>query len=378
MHFNMLPSSQRASVRFTAAGRALSPGFAARAPFPPGSPARFKVAANRGRGRFRTQPDARGTKHVTHQASELAAETLELACPRCRASLLPTQTGLWCDGCGASYPIINGTPILLSPDNPLFSADAVTPESSGQSSGLVRKLSKWLPQPSLNLGWRRMLRRLPELLGHPGKMRCLVIGAGDDVTLNRGLRTQFAEVTVTDVVLGPDVQFVCDGHQLPFPDDSFDCVIAAAVLEHVLEPVRVVEEIVRVLHSDGNFIADAPFMQQVHMGAYDFTRFTERGYRWLFRGFEEVESGISAGPGSMLCWAMMYFFVSFCGTRRQTLFAKAIARLLFFWLKYFDYVLNSRKGAMDSAGGFYFVGRNKKTPCYSPKRLIEDYRGCIR
>ena len=98
----------------------------------------------------------------------------------------------------------------------------------------------------------------------------------------------------------------------------------------------------------------------------------------FFRCFDEVESGISVGPGSMLCWSLIYFLVSFCNTPRQAMFAKAIGRLLFFWLKYFDYMLNNRKGAMDSAGGFYFVGRNQKTVCYTLNDLVSDYRGCIR
>ncbi|CAH2407660.1 hypothetical protein MES5069_620012 [Mesorhizobium escarrei] len=32
-------------------------------------------------------------------------------------------------------------------------------------------------------------------------------------------------------------------------------------------------------------------MQQVHEGAYDFTRFTELGHRWLFRRFETISRG---------------------------------------------------------------------------------------
>lgn len=42
-----------------------------------------------------------------------------------------------------------------------------------------------------------------------------------------------------------------DAHHLPFPDKSYDVVICAEVLEHVVNPEKVLEEIRRVLMSDG-------------------------------------------------------------------------------------------------------------------------------
>ena len=70
---------------------------------------------------------------------------------------------------------------------------------------------------------------------------------------------------------------------LPFPDASFDLVIAVAVLEHVADPFRCVAEMRRVLAPSGHVYAVTPFLQPVHMGAYDFTRFTPIGHRRLFR-----------------------------------------------------------------------------------------------
>ena len=53
------------------------------------------------------------------------------------------------------------------------------------------------------------------------------------------------------------------------------------------------KEIYRVLKSDGIVYIETPFMQQVHGGKYDFTRFTYLGHRRLFARFQEIESGIS-------------------------------------------------------------------------------------
>ncbi len=42
---------------------------------------------------------------------------------------------------------------------------------------------------------------------------------------------------------------------LPFPDDSFDCVVARAVLYHVQDPARAIGEAARVLDRGGVFLA---------------------------------------------------------------------------------------------------------------------------
>ena len=90
---------------------------------------------------------------------------------------------------------------------------------------------------------------------------------------------------------------ICDAHDLPFKEKSFDAIICQAVLEHVADPYRCVEEMFRVLKPKKFIYVETPFMQQVHMAPYDFTRFTYLGHRRLFRRFKEIDSGIACGPG---------------------------------------------------------------------------------
>lgn len=46
------------------------------------------------------------------------------------------------------------------------------------------------------------------------------------------------------------------GEQLPYPDQSFDCVVCCDVLEHVRDLPKVISEISRVLKPNGVFIYD--------------------------------------------------------------------------------------------------------------------------
>jgi SAM-dependent methyltransferase len=197
-----------------------------------------------------------------------------------------------------------------------------------------------------------------------------IVGQGMESILSSG-GIHFVE---TDVVIGPRTQLVCDAHDIPFSERSFDGVIIQAVLEHVADPYRVVAEIHRVLKEDGVVYAETPFMQQVHGGRYDFTRFTHLGHRRLFRKFDEIDSGIVGGPGMALAWSYEYFLLSFFNRRVLRGLARAFSRLTGFWLKYVDIALEGKSGAFDASSGHYFLGRRSESTL-SDRELIKLYRG---
>lgn len=88
------------------------------------------------------------------------------------------------------------------------------------------------------------------------------------------------------------LKFISPAHRLEALGD--------AEISVLLNPSRVADEICRVLSDDSLVYADTLFMQQVHEGAYDFTRFTRSGYRWLFRRFAQIDAGVVNGPGTAL------------------------------------------------------------------------------
>lgn len=170
---------------------------------------------------------------------------------------------------------------------------------------------------------------------------------------------------------------VFDAHDIPFEDETFDDVIVQAVLEHVVDPARCAAEIRRVLRPRGVVYAETPFMQQVHEGAYDFTRFTHLGHRRLWRDFDELASGVACGPGMALAWAWRYFLLSFARRPATRTLASAAARGSAFWLKYFDRFLAHHPGAYDAASGFFFLGRKSQTRL-TDRQLPHLYRGGMR
>jgi ubiquinone/menaquinone biosynthesis C-methylase UbiE len=196
----------------------------------------------------------------------------------------------------------------------------------------------------------QMLNELRSLAPAP---RLLIIGGGG---VGDGAAALYEDDRVrvigTDIYRSTHTTVVADGHQLPFTDESVDGVWIQAVLEHVLDPAQVVAEIHRVLRKDGVVFANTPFMQQVHEGAYDFTRFTLSGHRWLFRNFDLLEAGTSAGAGVATIWSLRYLVRVMTGSNKLATLAAAAC----WWLRLVDYFFDNRNAA-DAASGVYFYGR---------------------
>ena len=184
------------------------------------------------------------------------------------------------------------------------------------------------------------------------------------------------ELIYSDVAIGPLTQLVCDAHDIPFPENYFDAVIAVAVFEHVADPYRCSAEVYRVLKKEGFVYSITPFMQQVHMGRYDFTRFTYLGHRRLFRHFSEVRSGVANAQGMVLAWSIERFLSGFSDNSRIHSLLRTLARFIAFPFPFFDHRLARKAGSFDAASGYYFFGK-KTESILSDRDLIKEYRGMI-
>jgi len=110
-------------------------------------------------------------------------------------------------------------------------------------------------------------------------------------------------------------------------------------------------------------------MQQVHERAYDFTRFTLSGHRWLFRRFEQIDAGAVGGAGTATVWSVRYLLRAF-GIGDN---AAKFLTLPLFWLRLLDSLTKTRPNA-DAASGVYFFGiKSQRT--LTPKEMIQYYEG---
>lgn len=308
-----------------------------------------------------------------------------LRCPTTRQPLEESPDGtLVCADGTVSYPLVGGVPVLINERASTFRiADyqrlpGFSPTVS-HTTRLFDLVDRGLPSLTLNLGSRENFELLAELLralaGDRERVRVLIVGAGrGGAGCDALLEDSRLECVETDVALGPRTDVVCDAHDLPFVDGAFHGVVCQAVLEHVLDPPRVVAEIHRVLAPGGLVYSEVPFMQQVHGGAYDVTRFSLLGHRRLYRFFDEVRTGVQGGPGTALAWSLWYFMRASARTRRGRGIAFVLARVAFSWLKHLDRWFDRRPGAVDAASGTFFLGRRREE-AVTDEAILSSYRG---
>lgn len=56
---------------------------------------------------------------------------------------------------------------------------------------------------------------------------------------------------------------VADSFQLPFNENSFDCVIASEIIEHVVDPKEFIKELFRVVKKGGRLIITTPYKEKL-------------------------------------------------------------------------------------------------------------------
>lgn len=301
-----------------------------------------------------------------------------MRCPATGQPLVRDEEAMVTEDGKRRYAIVGGLPVLVDFDQsvlvmPTTCEAVIASKVKRHRWGGLTALLRRLISPD-KTSTRRNVERLQALLTDLSRQPLvLVVGGG---SVGQGMRPLYDDSAIRliafDVYGSPDIQFIADAHTIPLPDGSVDAVIIQAVLEHVLEPQRVADEIWRALRPDGLVYAETPFLQQVHEGAYDFTRFTESGHRYLFKRFEVIASGSSGGPGSQLLWSIDYFVRSLCRSRAA---GKAV-KLALFWIRYFDSVI-PESYASDAASGCYLLGR-KSDRAIGPREAIGFYRGAQR
>lgn len=87
----------------------------------------------------------------------------------------------------------------------------------------------------------------------------------------------------------PDEYF--DGVNIPEDDNKYSLILCTEVLEHCVEPEKLLMEIKRVAKSNGYILITVPFIWGLHEEPYDFRRYTYHGIKNLIEktGLEVIK-----------------------------------------------------------------------------------------
>ena len=307
-------------------------------------------------------------------------KSLPLTCPcKFKSSLTKSGKNYFCNlkGCEHNneenaFSSFNFIPILISQSR----TDTVCSASS-EVIYVERPLAKFVGIKNLIFGVSNTTKNacdkfISKILEKSVKPKVLVIGGGEQGSGTDKLWSDDRiEVHSIDIYASEHVDIICDAHYLPLKDESYDGVWIQAVLEHVVEPIVVVEEIHRVLNHEGIVYAETPFMQQVHEGRYDFTRYTVLGHRYLFKRFKLLDVGGNQGSELAFAWSFRYLIWAIFRSRQVARVLGILFGLLMRPLSF----LTSKESMYDSSSTVYFLGVKSNEKPITHKELIKIYKG---
>ena len=197
-------------------------------------------------------------------------------------------------------------------------------------------------------------KKLKSLLNRYGENHIIInLGSGPHYIHNR------KDVINIDIFAFDEVDIAADASTLPILDDSIDLIINGAMLEHVSNPKKVVEEMERILKPGGEIFCFLPFIAPFHAAPADFYRWTMSGAKELFVIFKDIETGIGTGPTSGMLWTLQEWIAilfSF-GSKKLHDFIFIMLMILTAPVKLLDIVLARLPYAEKIAGGFYIISK---------------------
>ena len=270
-----------------------------------------------------------------------------LACPSDGGSLEYSAQAAQCQTCGAAYPIRRGK---------IYFVDV--PERGDALDGLKGRLKRWLGKYYYTIGLhivaptypfnyrRRIVQRLD-----PRQHIVVDIGCGNHRIDEHIIGLDLYDYDAVDVV--------CNLEALPFKPQSVDAFVSRSVLEHVADPVRVVQHMHRCTRTAGLSLHLIPFLFPFHASPFDFQRYTHKGLALLFKGWEVVEQTNATGPVTLGLISLIEFLSILLsgGQERVKAYVYLLLCLLLFPLKYGDALFVNRPSFLTLAPTIFLVVR---------------------
>lgn len=191
-------------------------------------------------------------------------DTLDTAAPRSDVEPHQSAAAIYCQVCGARYPVVDQIPVLFSgPTNDGFGHDLYRAQLRGN----------FFERVFHNNRIHTLLRLITGELETDHGTRVLDVGCNTGPMLvplrQRGYDVIGVDISTEDVQqagcylqerdLPPGGLSVADGTHLPFRDQSFDLVLLIDILEHTDHPQQIVSEAKRLLVPGGIAIATVPW-----------------------------------------------------------------------------------------------------------------------
>lgn len=193
-----------------------------------------------------------------------------LSCPDCGGDIFRSNENIICSNCKFSCEM--ASPVELMPNEPealrvyLPRTIECRPASALRNIDIVRPEISY-DGPLAMRDSRELLSEMKRHLTSSGKVLDLGCGPRDQAIPIGYLGYQYVGIDYSD----KQADLLADAHAIPFKDETFDCVISYAVLEHLHNPFIAVTEIERVLRRAGVYIGTVSQGEPFHDSYFHHT-----------------------------------------------------------------------------------------------------------
>ena len=273
-----------------------------------------------------------------------------LVCPDCRSSLTFTSDAGCCDHCVIDYPIRNNKIYFIK----------VPAKSEDFLDKVKEKMKRGFGKYYYTIGVNVIAPTYPFNLGNNVKK---YINSKTQIVIDIGSGNNRIDKNIIclDMFDYDSVDVVCDVDKLPFKENSVDAFVSRSMLEHVPDPLKLVDQFYDCTKENGFGLHLIPFLYPFHASPYDFQRFTHKGVAILFNEWTIVEQKNKTGPFSLLLLLIIEFLSIIFSFGNYRL--KAIANLcfcaLFFPIKFLDVLFVNKKSFLTMAPSILTIVKKK-------------------
>lgn len=225
-----------------------------------------------------------------------------IACPICKADLKYMSQSLICKSCNTSYPIKKGVPILLHPEdqNEYFRDQTEIFDDYSRKPAVFKTwMDSYFERFFLNLKPRKADLILDIATGD-GYITYELAKLGHSVIafdLSMGMLLKLKK-QIEDEKLEKNVIFVCgNATSLPFKNNIANIITANAILEHIPQERKAIDEINRISKPTARLMVAAPLAYKFlwpifipvnyihdkrigHLRRYTYTSFKKKFSKW--------------------------------------------------------------------------------------------------
>jgi SAM-dependent methyltransferase len=239
-----------------------------------------------------------------------------LVCPVSHQTLIEQGDGLVTRDGSRRYPVVSGVPILHV-DQDRIAIYRRQGEGQMHAEYLAGSRS-WLRHTLTSLATPRSDMRSAASLRAFAAVTTDLPASALRLSIGGGPGRPHPCLTNLNIDLFANVDVVGDAYSLPYADASVDAIHCEAVLEHLEQPERALQEMYRVTRPGAPVYLATPFLQSYHAYPEHYQNYTLAGHNHLIEktGFSIAASGVCVGPTyALMDLASNYFRSCFPGGR---------------------------------------------------------------